>query len=240
LRKGCFPTPIAIRSSFVTSRLTIVPAQSDSATFTRGIAGGGGGILVKPTNNQAAIDLWNDSPSGATPAGGAKWRIFSDNVGGGGGACTFSYYDLANGRLAMGLDNNGGLIIPYPEHASLGSGWISWSPSFSAGGSMTLSSIAINYAKYIRIGPLVYFRIYFGCTFGGAISSTFNISLPFISASDGGHTMVTGAYFQGAGWVPSSALVLDNDNHVSFNTPPGGALVGGGAFVSVSGFYSCA
>jgi hypothetical protein len=210
------------------------------STFTHGISGGDSAILAKVDSGQAAIDLWSNTPSGATPAGGSHWRIFADNVGGGGDA-TCGFFDLANGRLAMGLDNNGGVVIPRPDLVTLGSGWVNWLPSFSGGGSMTLADISVNYAKYIRIGPLVYFRIYFGVTFGGTISTSFSFSLPFISSVDGGgHTQLSAAFFQGAGWVPSVALALSNDNQVLFNSPVGSNVSAGTAFVSVSGFYSCA
>lgn len=84
-----------------------------TATFTAPFSETGGAINAKVDNNQAAIDIWNNTPSGATPAGGSHWRIFADNVGGGGGIATFGYYDVANGRVAMGLDNDGNIVANY-------------------------------------------------------------------------------------------------------------------------------
>ena len=74
---------------------------------------GGGATLAANAQiahaGQASLDLWNTTSG--TPAGGSRWRIFSDNVGGGGGNLTFGIYDLANARLPLGIDNNGVVTI---------------------------------------------------------------------------------------------------------------------------------
>jgi hypothetical protein len=66
--------------------------------------------LVNPVSiqhpAQAALDLWNTT-TGGTPSAGAHWRLFADNVGGGGGALTFGLWDNANLRLPFGVDNGG-------------------------------------------------------------------------------------------------------------------------------------
>ena len=75
-----------------------------------------GQIAWDSTNNrfvisragQAAFDLF-DTVTGGTPAAGARWRLFADNVGGGGGSNTFGFYDVQNARVALGIDNNGAL-----------------------------------------------------------------------------------------------------------------------------------
>ena len=85
---------------------------------------------------QAAFDLI-DTVTGGTPAAGAAWRLFADNVGGGGGSCTFGFYDINNG-LRMGIDNSGnvGINTSTPQgrlHAVS-----------AAGGFMYLTAIAVD------------------------------------------------------------------------------------------------
>lgn len=104
-----------------------VSTFSDQATFAH--AGAGAALQVR-TPNQAQIDLWDDTPTGATPAGGSRWRIFADNVGGGGGDCTLGFYDIPNARVAAGFDNSGNLVanvgIKCPK-------WAVYQPINSAG-----------------------------------------------------------------------------------------------------------
>lgn len=77
-----------------------------SVTFT----GPGGAVQVKAPN-QTTIDLWNTTPG--TPAGGSHWRLWADNVGGGGANWTFGISDLANNRFVLAADNSGVVYANY-------------------------------------------------------------------------------------------------------------------------------
>lgn len=59
---------------------------------------------------QVQFDMQNTT-TGGTPANGAHWRTFVDNVGGGGGNLTYGFYDFRNSRVAMGIDNSGNVGI---------------------------------------------------------------------------------------------------------------------------------
>ena len=59
---------------------------------------------------QSAFDLQNTT-TGGTPSAGARWRLFADNVGGGGGNCTFGFYDVTNTRITLGLSDEGYLGV---------------------------------------------------------------------------------------------------------------------------------
>jgi hypothetical protein len=59
---------------------------------------------------QARIDLQN-TVTGGTPNAGSTWRIFADNVGGGGGNLTFGVFDVVNSRTPFGIDNSGNVGI---------------------------------------------------------------------------------------------------------------------------------
>lgn len=53
-----------------------------------------------------------------------------------------------------------------------------WTPALSAAGSMTVSSVTINGAYFLRQGPLVFFALEAQFTLGGSASNTVLISLP--------------------------------------------------------------
>ena len=78
------------------SALTLTHSGSSNAVFP----------LILQQAGQAQFDLWNVT-TGGTPSTGAHWRLFADNVSGGGGNNTFAIYDVANSRLAFGIDNSG-------------------------------------------------------------------------------------------------------------------------------------
>jgi hypothetical protein len=59
---------------------------------------------------QAAFDMHNTT-TGGTPSTGARWRLFVDNVGGGGGDLTFGFYDVANGAVRFGITNGGAMLV---------------------------------------------------------------------------------------------------------------------------------
>jgi hypothetical protein len=152
-----------------------------NAVLTGTSASGGNGALNAKVAGQAAIDLW-DTVTGGTPSTGSRWRIFADNVGGGGGSLTFCFYDLANSRSVGGFDNNGwfaasvGLNIGNAANVNIGSNWQNWSPSVTS--FMSLSGISIADAQYLRIGPIVYVKFDISFTCGGSAADRVFVSLP--------------------------------------------------------------
>lgn len=88
-------------------------------------------------NGQAALDLRN-SLTGGTPAAGAYWRLFVDNVGGGGGNNTVGFYDFRNNRTALGIDNNGRTNV-----ISLDSANSITTPSATVSGGVSAASLAV-------------------------------------------------------------------------------------------------
>lgn len=75
-----------------------------------GAHGSSSQLYLSNASGQASFDLHN-RVTGGTPATGARWRLFADNVGGGGGNYTFGFYDVPNLRIAMGLTNDGALGV---------------------------------------------------------------------------------------------------------------------------------
>ena len=62
--------------------------------------------------------------------------------------------------------------------------WTTWSPTYSASGSMTFTSVTTNYAKYLRIGKLIIFAIKATGTTGGTPDTTLQFTLPVTASSD--------------------------------------------------------
>lgn len=61
-------------------------------------------------------------------------------------------------------------------------GWITWSPSYGAGGSMTFSSVTTNYARYRRENKTLWFEVYATGTTGGTASNHLTFTLPVAPA----------------------------------------------------------
>jgi hypothetical protein len=164
---------------FTISAVTGLITFPNSPIFTA--PSGSSGALNAKVAGQATIDLW-DTVTGGTPSTGSRWRIFADNVGGGGGSLTFGFYDLANSRSVGGFDNNGwfavsvGLNIGNAANVNIGSNWQNWSPSVTS--FMSLSGISIADAQYLRIGPIVYVKFDISFTCGGSAADRVFVSLP--------------------------------------------------------------
>lgn len=82
-----------------------LPSGLNVGTAT-GASGGSLPNLHIARAGQAGFDVQNTT-TGGTPAAGARWRLFADNVGGGAGDCTFGFYDVTNTRVVLGLSNDG-------------------------------------------------------------------------------------------------------------------------------------
>ncbi len=212
--------------------LTALGAASLSAANTfAGVTTFGANVAVSHTG-QASLDLWNTT-TGGTPSTGSRWRLFADNVGGGGGNTTFGFYDLANARLVFGFDNTGNVNFVLPANITFGSNWTNWTPVLTPSGSMTMSTPTSVTAKYLRIGPMVFFRLSFTTTIGGTLNSVGYITLP-ISELLGIYTPCQGS-IQGI-WNPIG--VLANGTSLTVVNPT--AFAAGSTTFNFSGTYQCA
>lgn len=128
-----------------------------------------------------------------------------------------------------------------PSNLTFGSNYQAWGAVVSASGSMTVTSLSIAAAQYIRIGPLVHF--YFSGTFnlGGTASNTLYITPPVASYNSGIQLFVTGGiYLPGVvaneiGWAYVGSGFITFTRTGASNFP----LVNG-ANLSVSGTYRVA
>jgi hypothetical protein len=198
-----------------------------------------GFALMAQVAGQAAIDMWN------TTTGGTRWRIFADKVGGGGGLLTFGFYDITNARFGAGIDNNGvlcapnGLNVGTPANVTLGSGWLSWTPTVTASGAMTVSALTVTDAQYLRIGPLVMFKVFVVCTLGGTASNQMLVTVPVTTA--GQNSVITASINVGGGanWFAAWGYTDTSDNQFHVLQTGGGNYTLGSTSLLLEGFYRC-
>lgn len=200
---------------------------------------------VQVAGNQAAIDLWDVSSGAVTPAGGSRWRMWADNVGGGGGALTFGFSDVANSRMGAGFDSSGwlnlpnGLVISTPANITLGSGWLSWTPAFSSAGGMTITPVSIQTSQYIRLGPFVFVQFHATVTTSGTAAADITMSLPVGAASAAPLQYMSA--FIAPGGAPTATMGRVNSGSApslfSIYHPGGGNYVLGAHDIGVNGFY---
>lgn len=86
-----------------------------------------------------------------------------------------------------------------------GATWQAWTPTYSAGGSMTFTSVTTNIARYVIIGKTVHFQIGAKGTTGGTASNYIGFTLPITAANTdqtdvgGGAMIIDGSSGDGAG-----------------------------------------
>ena len=111
----------------------------------------------------------------------------------------------------------------------------SWTPTLSAGGSMTYTSTTINYAKYWRQGKKVFFAVDFTGTTGGTAHTDITMTLPIAAAGTsgvGGGCLITdGARLSGT-WIASlnTTILITRYDANNWN-------LGSGRRVNINGWY---
>lgn len=181
---------------------------------------------------QAGIDLWNAATGGTpTPAGGARWRLFADNVGGGGGSLTMGFFDIQNGRVAGGWDNSGwfncsfGLNLTNSANLNFGTNFQTFTPALTASGSMTVSGLTVQEARYLRIGPFVIVSLSVTFNLGGSASNNIYLTFPVAGAMSASSLvpLSAGFYFPpaagsevGFGYATAGQLTFARSNGANF------------------------
>lgn len=95
--------------------------------------------------------------------------------------------------------------------------WITWTPTITASGSMTITSIVINEALYIQVGPITFFKIYIQGLIGGTLGPAINVTLPFTNV--GQYTNFSLIHGPVNAWTPAVGYVIANDIKASFIRP---------------------
>jgi len=115
--------------------------------------------------------------------------------------------------------------------------WTSWAPTLSASGSMTYTSTTVNFAKYIQINDIIYFKIDVTGTVGGTPGTHLKFTLPVnnnAEAVGGGATVVDNSIIKGGFYSYAAANQFDVYKYDASN------YVAGTARYIINGFYQSA
>jgi len=107
-------------------------------------------------------------------------------------AAATDYYNII-GRFAATLSAGAGYTWTVPTYTAKNliqrpvyeTRWLSATPTYSAGASMTYTSVTTNYCKYKLIGNVVIFKFKSTGTTGGSASTTIRFTVPVTIAANG-------------------------------------------------------
>jgi hypothetical protein len=94
------------------------------------------------------------------------------------GSTALSGGELASGNVVVFIYDGTNMRLIVPDTPN----WNSWTPTLTAGGSMTYTSTSISYAKYIKRGKQVFFQASITGTTGVSAHPDLIMSLPFTTA----------------------------------------------------------
>ena len=146
---------------------------------------------------------------------------------------------LTGGTLTT-LTLSGATTFTNPEQIVFGAGWQNWTPAFAGLGAMTISSLRVLNAKYVRLGPLVLFNLRASFTLGGTASNYLSATLPVPMVGDYS-ALTTQIWPSGAAQASTHVGQVDAVSHnlmfLFLNGAPNYPL--GSTVVTVSGCYQC-
>lgn len=155
------------------------------------------------------------------------------------GSTNLSGSEFIAGEVVVLLYDGTNLRLVPPQGATL----TSWTPTYSASGSMTYTSVTTQFGKYLKIGKGVYFQLWAAGTTGGTASNALIATLPFTAVGlassgngggcwvyDGGANNVAGLWTMATTGLSISVSKYDGSNF---------ALAANKQF-SVNGWYEAA
>lgn len=149
-----------------------------------------------------------------------------------------SYADALRSRIFTGADIAS--LIEGIFTSTFPLTWSSWTPTFTASGSMTITSTAITSAKYCQIGKLVFFKLAFTGTIGGTPSFGVRATLP-VTAATVGVEYFSSLVVDGDASIPASPVsrIYDTTSKLEvLKSRAAASYTAGGSFQAyTSGFY---
>jgi hypothetical protein len=139
------------------------------------------------------------------------------------------------------LQINGGVKFGDATNITFASNWQSWTPTVTGSGNMAIASLVINDAQYLRIGPLVFFKLYLSFSLSGAFVSgdAPSATLP-IAAVGNVSTAAMMIRPNGSNWMPGYCLLNPTGNTVRFALYNEALLSVGTISIICEGFYRVA
>ena len=232
--------------------LTAANAFTGANTFATGIAVAGT-TARQQLSVGSGLDLYTNaasqSPTVPSIRGGTAALVINCMSGGGiffnydtGAGCPINFCNGSGGIVASISSGGAGSFSALSSSGSVTGtlgGWTSWTPTLTAGGSMTATAPTAVTASYLRIGPFVHFRLTFTTTLGGAVNLLLTVNgIPIgeslgIAVPCNAQTTVSGVTKQMLAAITSSSITI---------TPAAGtgSHTAGANVFSVSGHYQCA
>lgn len=112
-----------------------------------------------------------------------------------------------------------------------------WTPTVTASGSMTISSLSVNQAQYKRVGPFVHFHVSCTFTLGGTASTTINLSVGVAGTAHNANCAFVCSADQNGTGVSLPRWRYDGTNIIVFQAGNVNWTLGANAAVNINGHY---
>jgi len=119
--------------------------------------------------------------------------------------------------------------------------WTAWTPSYSASGSMTYTSVTTNFARYSLVGKICFIRLQATGTTGGTASTSIIFTAPFLNNASSGQNFFTTIVTDTTSTTGWSALLSSGSQNVSvLKYDSSNYGLGADRLIRVEGFYEIA
>jgi hypothetical protein len=206
---------------------------STATTVLGGITLAGWSVLYHNSGNGLLIETANAAPLVFGTSNAERARL----VSAGRLLLGTTTDDGSNLLQVNGAATVAGLTLTTPASLTIGSGWLSWTPTITGWSLMTISGLTINDAQYIRLGPFVFFKLWFQCTLGGTASNQIFVSVPVNLA--GILSFIPCTIKQSGGYSPAWMYVDPSGQLIKVLLPNEVNFALGAVYVLASGFYRC-
>jgi hypothetical protein len=182
-----FANTAAIGGASATQLNLSVPMQSVTLQWT----GGAWQVLSSFPGNYRGLGNSIAAYEDLRDTGGGWFRWFVDAATAYGGAVVNGWQDLSLNRIVGGFDANSwfvanyGLNVTNAANIQLGSNWTAWAPTITALSPMIAAgaNVSVGVSDFLRIGPIVHFRLFFIALLSGSATNKVYASMPVLMGS---------------------------------------------------------
>lgn len=112
-----------------------------------------------------------------------------------------------------------------------------WTPTVTGDGSMTASSVTVNDANYVRMGPYIFFRVSVSFTVGGSVNAGFALSAPVVGVVDNSADLFETACTDNSAVVTNGCRWRYTASGIYVVKSAATNWTAGTATINISGFY---
>lgn len=142
---------------------------------------------------------------------------------------------FAAGGFLLATNNLSDVASESTALSNLMGSWGTWTPTVTASGSMTISSLSVKLAAYLQVGPITLFNVWVQATLGGTASTSVNVSLP--TALVGAQNICAAELFSGSWQLGFGTVVGGAPNTIELELTSLGNFTLGSFVAEMSGFY---